>query len=123
MGRRHRSSEDRDGVAVGGKEHADVGSGVIGTSEERQSDDVVPVEVAEDNRPGERRTLEERSEHANAGAGVEDQRGGTIVSERDTRRVAAGPQVCRARGRARSAYPEDPGPHQVDATVIPEVAS
>ncbi len=82
--------------------------GVAPAEEERDAVRVVPVEVSEQDRAGERLATQQRGHRRDAGAGVEEElRGAVTAGERDARRVAAVPHEVGARRRGGAAHPAE----------------
>ena len=62
-------------LSCSGQQHGGLRVGAVGGGEERQSEHVVPVQMAEQDRADEGRAVEHARDLAQAGAGVEHERG------------------------------------------------
>ena len=96
-----------------GDVHVDPGVVTVAGGEERDPLHVVPVQVAEHDRAVEGRTLEQRGQRPDPGAGVqgEDRRGRGVRGDHDARGVPAVADEVRAWGGRGTTHPEEGQPH------------
>jgi hypothetical protein len=102
--RGHRPAEYLLGAAavlLVGQQHGDLSVVMVTAAEERQALDVVPVQVSEQDRPGERLAVQQPGHPADSRSGVEDKRRRRVVmSDGDAGGVTAvAHEVQASRGR------------------------
>ena len=102
----------RRGTGLLGDVDVDSSVGPVTCREEGQALQVVPVEVAEQDRATERLTSQQVGDLANPGAGVDDQPGRPVgVTDGDRCRVAAIAAELETRGGGRTPNPAYVHPH------------